>query len=299
MYKVHILLFLKGFNSQDRRVRLQRRSNLQWNKCRCKSSWHLKRHSDMMICIDFQYPSACAYLYLVPLRTCYSVFSNNYMTNLPGKRKAFVAPSHFPFYRCIAVYVKILKTLRILVLMVGSVSITQLPGSQAVIEWSETNGVILHIVKVVLRHIGNDDIYKEITVATTAPPKILGFHELPASPNPSINWCDEILFHCGRVTFGVAASKDHNAFPLRYVIAGKLFNLSPNQPIWSIPTGSTTKHVDATVFGWAVFCFLPGPAFQVWWSEGAKTKSNIYIYISYMEGRSHLFSIQCGGNYFL
>ena len=28
MYKVHILLFLKGFNSQDRRVRLQRRSNL-------------------------------------------------------------------------------------------------------------------------------------------------------------------------------------------------------------------------------------------------------------------------------
>lgn len=135
--------------------------------------------------------------------------------------------------------------------------------------------------------------------ATTAPPKILGFHELAASPNPSINWCDEILFHCGRVTFGVAASKDHNAFPLRYVIAGKLFNLSPNQPIWSIPTRSTTKHVDAAVFGWAVFCFLPGPAFQVWWSEGAKTKSNIYIYISYMEGRSHLFSIQCGGNYFL
>ena len=52
----------------------------------------------------------------------------------------------------------------------------QLPGSQAVIEWSETNGVILHIVKVVLRHIGNDDIYRNITAATTAPPKILGFH---------------------------------------------------------------------------------------------------------------------------
>ena len=121
--------------------------------------------------------------YPAPLRTCYSIFSNNYMTNLPGKRKAFVAPSHFPLYRWIPVHVKLLNMLKILALMLGSVSIMQpltlhvdwmshvvpwyettlprafqFPGSQAVIEGSETNGVILHIVKVVLRHVGNNGI---------------------------------------------------------------------------------------------------------------------------------------------
>lgn len=267
------------------------------------------------VSLSLRIPISCATSHL------HSVFSNNYMTNLPGKRKAFVAPSHFPLYRCIAVYVKILKMLKILVLMAGSVSITQ-PNDGCRILFPDMKQPFgepapwvasSHWVKRDKRchppysqsspetHRKRRHIHRHYSFlkATTAPPKILGFHELPASPNPSINWCDEILFHCGRVTFGVAASKDHNAFPLRYVIAGKLFNLSPNQPIWSIRTRSTTKHVDAAVFGWAVFCFLPGPAFQVWWSAGAKTKSNIYIYISYMEGRSHLFPIQCGGNYFL
>lgn len=263
MYKVHILLFLKAFNSQDRRVRLQRRSNLQWNRCRCKSSWHLKRHDDLhwfAVSLSLRIPISCATSHLL-LR-----FLKQLYDKPAGQKKGLCSTISLPtlsMHCCICQNSENAEDS----CTDGGVSLYHAASWVASSHW-------------VKRDKRCHPPYSQSSPETHRKRRhIQGHYSCYNCPTWDIrlSWTTSLsksfyklmwwnTFSLWQGNFRVAASKDHNAFPLRYVIAGKLFNLSPNLPIWSIRTRSTTKHVDAAVFGWAVFCFLPGPSFQVWWS---------------------------------